>query len=217
MTKFEDVARKDFPISRRGYDPAAVDAYLERLEEKLKKESEREKAPMAAGVGDQVKSILAAAELTAAGLRSDAQQAADQMRSTAAAESRQQVTRVSDFSSTLLSELTSLRERTQGLLEEIETNSSALKDGLLSLREDVSTFRGQAASDAAPTAAKKQAAGDNFEEARAALVKARAEALQMARDGVPRDEISRHLDDNYELPNREQLVFEVIQKAGGAK
>ena len=39
----------------------------------------------------------------------------------------------------------------------------------------------------------------------------------MARDGVPRDEISRHLDDNYELPNREQLVSEVIQKAGGAK
>ena len=105
MTKFEDVARKDFPISRRGYDPAAVDAYLERLEEKLQKKSEREKAPMAAGISEQVKSILAAAEATAAELRSDAQQAADQMRSTAAAESRQQVTRVSDSSSTLLSEL----------------------------------------------------------------------------------------------------------------
>ena len=214
MTKFEDVARKDFPISRRGYDPAAVDAYLERLEEKLQKESEREKAPMAAGISEQVKSILAAAEATAAELRSDAQQAADQMRSTAAAESRQQVTRVSDSSSTLLSELASLRERTQGLLEEIETNSSALKEGLLSLREDVSTFRGQAASDSEPAAAKTQAAGDNFEEARAVLDEARAEALQMARDGAPRDEISRHLDENYELPNREQLVSEVIQKAG---
>jgi DivIVA domain-containing protein len=214
VTKFEDVARKDFPISRRGYDPAAVDAYLERLEEKLQKESEREKAPMAASISEQVRSILAAAEATAAELRSDAQQAADQMRSTAAAESRQQVTRVSDSSSTLLSELASLRERTQGLLEEIETNSSALKDGLLSLREDVSTFRGQAASDAAPAAAKTQAAGDNFEEARAVLDEARAEALQMARDGKQRDEISRHLDENYELPNREQLVSEVIQKAG---
>ena len=214
MAKFEDVARKDFPISRRGYDPAAVDAYLERLEEKLQKESEREKAPMAAGISEQVKSILAAAEATAAELRSDAQQAADQMRSTAAAESRQQVTRVSDSSSTLLSELASLRERTHGLLEEIETNSSALKDGLLSLREDVSTFRGQAASDAGPAAAKTQAAGDNFEEARAVLDEARAEALQMARDGAPRDEISRHLDEKYELPNREQLVSEVIQKAG---
>jgi hypothetical protein len=136
------------------------------------------------------------------------------MRSTAAAESRQQVTRVSDSSSTLLSELASLRERTQGLLEEIETNSSALKDGLLSLREDVSTFRGQAASDSEPAAAKTQAAGDNFEKARAVLDEARAEALQMARDGAPRDEISRHLDENYELPNREQLVSEVIQKAG---
>ena len=214
MTKFEDGARKDFPSSRRGYDPSAVDAYLERLEEKLQKESEREKAPMAASISEQVRSILAAAEATAAELRSDAQQAADQMRSTAAAESRQQVTRVSDSSSTLLSELASLRERTQGLLEEIETNSSALKDGLLSLREDVSTFRGQAASDSEPAAAKTQAAGDNFEKARAVLDEARAEALQMARDGAPRDEISRHLDENYELPNREQLVSEVIQKAG---
>jgi DivIVA domain-containing protein len=214
VTKFEDGARKDFPSSRRGYDPSAVDAYLERLEEKLQKESEREKAPMAASISEQVRSILAAAEATAAELRSDAQQAADQMRSTAAAESRQQVTRVSDSSSTLLSELASLRERTQGLLEEIETNSSALKDGLLSLREDVSTFRGQAASDSEPAAAKTQAAGDNFEKARAVLDEARAEALQMARDGAPRDEISRHLDENYELPNREQLVSEVIQKAG---
>lgn len=213
MTKFDDLARKDFPIARRGYDTAAVDGYLERLEQKLRQEAEREQAPMAAGISEQVKAILAAAEATAAELRSDAERASDQMRSAAAAESRQQVTRVSDSSATLLSELASLRERTQSLLEEIETNSGALKDGLLSLREDVSTFRGQAASDASPQgAAAGRAADEQFENAAAVLDEARATALQMARGGASSEEIDRHLDENYELPDRARLVTEVIEK-----
>ena len=214
MTAFNDLPRKDFPIARRGYDPAAVDAYLERVAEKLQAEAERGMAPMATGISEQVKSILAAAEATAAELLSEAERDVAQMRSSAAADARQHVTRVTDTSSTLLSELSSLRERTQALLEEVEINSSALKDGLLSLREDVSSFRGEAAGDAGAQARTTDAEGDHFEAARDALTSARNEALQMARDGRSREEIDRHLEEHYELPDRASIVSEVVERAG---
>lgn len=147
----KDVVRQDFPISRRGYDTAAVDAYLERLSERLKEATSRDEAPVAASVSEQVSGIIGAAEKTAAEMHRKAEEDTSRMLAQAAADSRAHVQRVEDSSKTLLSELSSLRERAQALLGDLESGTKQLTDGVNSLREDVSTFRGEAADDAQPT------------------------------------------------------------------
>lgn len=147
----KDVIRQDFPVTRRGYDTAAVDAYLERLSERLKEAASRDEAPVASSVSEQVAAIVGAAEKTAAEMHRKAEEDTSRMLAQAAADSRAHVQRVEDSSKTLLSELTGLRERSQKLLDDLETNARMLADGLHSLREDVSTFRGEAAEDAQPT------------------------------------------------------------------
>lgn len=147
----KDVIRKDFPISRRGYEPAAVDAYLERLSARLKEAAERDEVPVASSVSEQVAGIVGAAEKTAAEMHRKAEEDTSRMLAQAAADSRSHVQRVEDASKTLLSEISSLRERAQKLTEDLEAGSRQLTDGLHNLREDVSTFRGEAAEDAKPT------------------------------------------------------------------
>lgn len=147
----KDVVRQDFPVSRRGYDTAAVDAYLERLSERLKEASSRGEVPVATSVSEQVAGIVGAAEKTAAEMHRRAEEDTSRMLAQAAADSRSHVQRVEDASKTLLSELSSLRERAQKLLEDLEASGRQLSDGLHNLREDVSTFRGEAAEDAKPT------------------------------------------------------------------
>lgn len=147
----KDVIRQDFPIARRGYDTAAVDSYLERLSERLKEAASRDEVPVASSVSEQVAAIVGAAEKTAAEMHRKAEEDTSRMLAQAAADSRAHVQRVEDSSKTLLSELSSLRERAQKLMEDLESSSSQLSDGLHNLREDVSTFRGEAAEDAKPT------------------------------------------------------------------
>jgi hypothetical protein len=71
------IERRDFPISRRGYEPAAVDAHLRALAGEIE-QLQRElsdgggQASLASTAGSQVQSILAAAEATAAELERDA-------------------------------------------------------------------------------------------------------------------------------------------------
>ncbi|CAB4877885.1 MAG: DivIVA domain-containing protein [Actinobacteria bacterium] len=153
-----DIERKDFPLSRRGYDPAAVDAHLARLATEIRDETRRT-TPISENVSRQIKSIISVAEDAAHEVRSSADDDAAEMRSSAAAESRDHVGRVTDASGTLLSELQVLRERSQALmtelelrtrvlLEDVERNSEALQGGLLNLREEVSSFRGEHAANA---------------------------------------------------------------------
>ena len=39
------IERRDFPVSRRGYDPAAVDAHLRDLADNVERERERARRP----------------------------------------------------------------------------------------------------------------------------------------------------------------------------
>ena len=65
------IERRDFPIARRGYDPAAVDAHLRLLANEIDElqhellDGGRESS-LASTAGTQVQSILAAAEAAAA-------------------------------------------------------------------------------------------------------------------------------------------------------
>jgi hypothetical protein len=93
------IERRDFPIARRGYEPAAVDAHLRALASEIE-QLQRELADgggaptsLASTAGTQVQSILAAAEATAAELERDARESASQTREEAdrdAASTREQ-------------------------------------------------------------------------------------------------------------------------------
>src|SRR5687768_17011215 len=75
----EYIERHDFPVGRRGYDQAAVDAHLrgvadeiERLRADRSAPAPRAASSLAAGASEQVRVILEAAERGAAELREDA-------------------------------------------------------------------------------------------------------------------------------------------------
>ncbi|MEI7889530.1 MAG: DivIVA domain-containing protein, partial [Actinomycetes bacterium] len=61
MNYERDIERKDFPLSRRGYDPAAVDAHLARLATEIRDETRRT-TPISENVSRQIKSIISVAE-----------------------------------------------------------------------------------------------------------------------------------------------------------
>src|SRR2546428_337878 len=75
------IERRDFPVSRRGYDPAAVDAHLRDLADALD-ERERQRAAasgppsLASEASAQVQSILSAAEAAAADIERQALESA---------------------------------------------------------------------------------------------------------------------------------------------
>jgi DivIVA domain-containing protein len=79
----QSIEKRDFPIGRRGYDPAAVDAHLRTLAaevEELRYSLEsRAGETLGSSAGTQVQGILEAAEATAAEIE---QKAADDARST---------------------------------------------------------------------------------------------------------------------------------------
>ncbi len=112
------VERRDFPIGRRGYDPAAVDAHLRALADELE---ELQRAAITGGAdvsvastaGTQVQSILQAAETAAAEIerhalenarqvREDADRDADRTREEAVERARQHVAAVAQVTARLL-------------------------------------------------------------------------------------------------------------------
>jgi DivIVA domain-containing protein len=80
------IERRDFPVSRRGYDPAAVDAHLRGLAaefEELARTAGAGEASLASTAGTQVQSILEAAETAAAEIEKQAQEHARNVRDAA--------------------------------------------------------------------------------------------------------------------------------------
>ncbi|HUE25502.1 MAG TPA: DivIVA domain-containing protein, partial [Solirubrobacteraceae bacterium] len=68
----ESIEKQDFPMSRRGYDPEAVDAHLSAVAaevEELSRTVRRGGSTLAGAASDQVRAIVEAAEATAAQIR----------------------------------------------------------------------------------------------------------------------------------------------------
>jgi DivIVA domain-containing protein len=85
----QSIERRDFPIARRGYDPAAVDAHLRALaadvqELRERPEPGRASESLGSAAANQVQGILEAAETTAADIERNAIEDATQMRQEAA-------------------------------------------------------------------------------------------------------------------------------------
>src|SRR5436309_12032219 len=111
------IERRDFPIVRRGYEPAAVDAHLRALAGEIEQLSRGpagdEEPSLASAASAQVRSILQAAETAAADIerealqhagevRGDADRDARQTREEAIAKSRSHLAAVAQATATLL-------------------------------------------------------------------------------------------------------------------
>src|ERR1700733_5934568 len=140
------IERRDFPISRRGYEPAAVDARLRALASEVE-QLQRERADggsepsLATTAGSQVQSILAATEAAAADIeqqardsarttREDADRDAAQTRAEAIERARAPVAAVSQAAA-------ALRERVGAMDSEVSALVESLRGGANRLAADL--------------------------------------------------------------------------------
>ena len=70
----QSIEKRDFPIGRRGYDPAAVDAHLSLLADELEaaRRANRSGGALASAASDQVRLIVEAAEQSASDIEREA-------------------------------------------------------------------------------------------------------------------------------------------------
>ena len=138
----QTIERRDFPIARRGYEPAAVDAHLQALargvDELVRSHAAAGAEPsLASAAAIQVQSILQAAERAAADIERDARELAQELREAAerdARETREQaieqarshVTAVSRATSALLERVGALDGEAGALLESLRAGANRL-------------------------------------------------------------------------------------------
>jgi DivIVA domain-containing protein len=214
----QTIMRDDFPSNRRGYDPAAVDAHLDRIADEVD-EMRRHAAvpaPLSAQAGDQVKAIVEAAE-----------RSAEEIRYAAQAEAREHVAHVTDAADRLRERIEQMERDVTQLVMDLRAGAERLRGDLEELQagtEGLSQARGETEPVAAasepepepqpePTAPVAPAAGPAPKDGDSAA--ARIVALDMAFSGTPREEIDRYLAENYDVPDREALLDEVYAATGG--
>jgi DivIVA domain-containing protein len=148
------VERRDFPIGRRGYDPAAVDAHLRALADELE---ELQRAAITGGAdvsvastaGTQVQSILQAAETAAAEIerhalenarqvREDADRDADRTREEAVDRARQHVAAVAQVTARLLEHVGSMDGEVSALVESMRAGAGRLAADLSAVETGMS-------------------------------------------------------------------------------
>jgi DivIVA domain-containing protein len=223
----EAIERRDFPVGRRGYDPAAVAAHLRAVADEMDGLRERAAAPqrssagLAAGASERVREILEAAEHSAAEIRDQAGRDASE-----------HVGRVTEAAAAMLSRLDQLQGELDGLLAGLRHSGEALEAGLARLQEDV---RGMGPDDPEPAppppAAPGPPAPEPIPEPPVAPAReepdepaseppgddagARLIVLNMALGGTPRDEAARYLAEHFELTDPDGLLDDVYSRAGG--
>ena len=148
----QSIEKRDFPIGRRGYDPAAVDAHLRALagevEDLQRTVAGRGPDSLAATAGTQVQAIVAAAEVAAAEIESEAQASADSTRAQAAsdaektradavAKAQAHVAAVSRATATLLERVESLDSETGALVDSLRGGATRLAGDLTAVETNM--------------------------------------------------------------------------------
>jgi DivIVA domain-containing protein len=233
----QTIMRDDFPSNRRGYDPAAVDAHLDRIADAVD-EMRRQAAapaPLSAQAGEQVKAIVEAAERGAQEIRDGAQ-----------ADAREHVANVTAAADRLRERIEQMERDMTQLVIDLREGADRLRgdlDGLQAGTDALSTARAAAPSAPAPSpalpepravapppepppdpepaaaaAAERAAASDppaTHEPKDGDSAAARIVALDMALSGTSREDTDRYLAENYDLADRAALLDEVYAAAGG--
>jgi DivIVA domain-containing protein len=136
----QSIEKKDFPIGRRGYDPAAVDAHLAALADEideLKRSSRRRTESLAVAASEQVRAIVEAAETTASEIQRHAEDEAREIRDEAGTEAkttreqatsqaREYVSKVSESTSSMLQRLEAMENEMTALFESLRIGSNRL-------------------------------------------------------------------------------------------
>jgi DivIVA domain-containing protein len=203
----DSIQRRDFPVGRRGYDQAAVDAHLRRVAddiEALRASPRTAPGALSAGASEQVRAILEAAEAGAAELRADAGR-----------EAGDHVARVQEAAGGMLSRLDELEGELNTLLDALRKSGERLNAGLARLHEQVGEVAGEPAqappveAEPEPPAPEEEiAVSANGDEAGARLI-----ALNMALSGTPREETARYLAEHYVLADPDGLLDDVYAQA----
>jgi DivIVA domain-containing protein len=154
------IERRDFPIVRRGYDPASVDAHLRALaadvEELRREASSRGHESLASAAGTQVQGILEAAQATAETIEREAAEDARQAREAANADalrtreeaivrSQEHVAAVTQATEMLLARVGTMDTETQTLVESLRSGASQLAGDLASVKTNMSALYDAAA------------------------------------------------------------------------
>ena len=133
----EQIAKKDFPVGRRGYDVDAVDAHLDALADEvdaLKRSSRECNETLAATASEQVRSIVEAAEASAAEIQRRAENEAREIRGKASAEAkaargearlkaREYVGKVSESTAAMLERLEAMQSDLSALNESLRAGA----------------------------------------------------------------------------------------------
>jgi len=236
----QDIERRDFPVTRRGYDPAEVDAHLRRLADEMERlaRSPRPRDTMASASSEQVRAIVAAAEATAAQITRQAEEEADSARREASAMAAEPLARVSDAARTMLERLDAMEGEVADLLQSLRSRASRLAADLDALQAGAAEL-GAPRRAVEPEAAEPAPVVEDFadeveEEAEAADAAAevateaepavaddaadaegaRLIALNMALSGTPRAQADRYLAENFDLDDRQRLLDDVYSRVG---
>lgn len=176
----QTIERRDFPIGRRGYDPAAVDEHLRALATEVEALQRAAAGPaadsLAATAGTQVQGIIQAAETAAAEIESQArasaknarEQAAEDARKTrsdAVARAQAHVAAVSEATATLLQRVESMDSETGALVESLRAGAGRLAGDLAAAETnmgelyDAASGRESSTVENGPAAAPSEAIG----------------------------------------------------------
>jgi DivIVA domain-containing protein len=214
----QTIMRDDFPSNRRGYDPAAVDAHLDRIADEVDDLRRRAAAPapLSAQAGEQVQAIVEAAE-----------RGAQEIREAAQAEAREHVAHVTAAADRLRERIEQMERDMTQLVIDLREGADRLRDDLDGLQAGTDAL---STADAAPPAAAEPAeplpepravapapeppAAPGPEPKNGDSAAARIVALDMALSGTSREDTDRYLAENYDLPDRAALLDEVYAAAG---
>jgi DivIVA domain-containing protein len=169
----QGIERRDFPIVRRGYDPASVDAHLRALaadvEELQREASSRGRESLASTAGTQVQGILEAAQATAEtiergaaqdaqGVRDAANADARRTREEAVARAQEHVAAVSQATEVLLARVGTIDGETRALVESLRAGAGRLAGDLARVEAEMGALYDAAAG--------RAGGGEGLEEAK---------------------------------------------------
>ena len=170
----QSIEKRDFPIGRRGYEPAAVDAHLQAIAaqvEELQRASQRRGAEsLASAASEQVRAIVEAAESSAADIERQAQadaqrihqeatREADRARADAIERAQEHVARVSEATTLMLQRVDAMESELGALMESLRTGANRLNADLSLLEGNMGELYGAASRGTAPAAVPEPTAG----------------------------------------------------------
>jgi DivIVA domain-containing protein len=183
------IERRDFPIVRRGYDPASVDAHLRALsaqvEELARKASGVGRDSIASAAGAQVQGILEAAQSSAQAIEGEAAEHAARVREEAAEESRrtrehaiataqERIAAVTAATDALLQRVAGLDGEARTLLDSLRGGAGRLVVDLEALGAEMGALYDAAAGRAPGPAAAAPVAGAAASQSQATPAQAQA-------------------------------------------